>query len=85
VEYVTEEGELFDNSIAHEVFMDVEFVPTILHLIEEVFHIKGFIASCIAEGEEALEGHRNVQQYKFFVDSSGCSMMKYKIHCIDND
>jgi Fe-S cluster assembly iron-binding protein IscA len=25
------------------------------------------------------------QQFKFFVDSSGCQMMKYRIHYSDND
>jgi hypothetical protein len=66
-------------------FMDVELVPTISHLIEEVLDFKGFIAGYIAEGDEALEGHTKAQQFKFFVDSSGYLLMKYRIHCIDSD
>jgi hypothetical protein len=65
--------------------MDVESVPTIPHLIEEVPDFKGFIAGYIAEGEEALEGHTKAQQFKFFVDSNGCPILKYKILCSDND
>jgi hypothetical protein len=36
-------------------------LPTILHLIEEVPDFKGFIAGCIAKGDEALEGHTKAQ------------------------
>jgi hypothetical protein len=32
-----------------------------------------------------LEGHTKAQQFKFFVDSNGWPMMKYKIFCTDND
>jgi hypothetical protein len=38
-------------------FMEVESVPIIPHLIEEVPDFKGFIGGCIAEEVEALEGH----------------------------
>jgi hypothetical protein len=61
-------------------FVDVESLPTILHLIEEVPDFKGFIAKFIIEGDEALEGHTKAQKFKFFVDSNGCPMMKYRIH-----
>jgi hypothetical protein len=66
-------------------FMEVESVPTIPHLIEEVPDFKGFIARCIAEEDEALEGHTKAQQFKFYVDSSGYLVMKYKILCTNND
>jgi hypothetical protein len=66
-------------------FVDVESVPTIPHFIEEVLGFKGFIAGCIGEGDEALEGHMKTQQFKFFVDSNGCPMMKYRILCNDNE
>jgi hypothetical protein len=51
-------------------------LPTIPHLIEEVPDFKGFITRCIAEGDEALEEHMKAQQSKFYVDSSGCPVMK---------
>jgi hypothetical protein len=38
-------------------FMDVESIPTIPHLIEEVPNFKGFISGFIAEGDEALKGY----------------------------
>jgi hypothetical protein len=66
-------------------FMEVESIPTIPHLIKEVPDFKGFIAGHIADGDEALEGHTKAQQFKFFVDSNGWPMMKYKIFCTDND
>jgi hypothetical protein len=66
-------------------FMDVEFVPTIPHFIKEVPNFKGLIAKCIAKEEEALKGHTTVQQFEFFIDSNGCPVMKYRIHCTDND
>ena len=66
-------------------FIDVETVPTIPHFIEEVFDFIDFIIGCIVKGDEALEGHTKAQQFKFFMDSNGCSMMKYKILCSNND
>jgi hypothetical protein len=68
-----------------KLFMEVESIPTIPHLIEEVPDFKGFIAGCIAQGDEALEGHTKAQQFKFYVDSTGCPMMKYRILCTDLD
>jgi hypothetical protein len=64
-------------------FMEVESIPTILHLIEEVHDFKGYIAVCITQGDEALEGHMKAQQLKFYVDSNGCPVMIYRILCID--
>jgi hypothetical protein len=66
-------------------FMDVELVPTIPHLIEEVPNFKGFVVGCITEEDEALKGLTKAQQFKFVIDSNGCLIMKYKIHYIDND
>jgi hypothetical protein len=66
-------------------FMDVESIPTIPHPVEEVPDFKVFIARCVAEGDEVLEGHTNAQQFKVFINSSSCPIMKYKVHCSDND
>lgn len=41
-------------------FMDIEPICTIICLIKEVPNFKGFIAGCIANGDEALEGHTKV-------------------------
>ena len=66
-------------------FMDVESIPTIPHLVEEVPDFKGFIEGSIMEGDEALVGHTKAQQFKFYLDSSGCPVLKYKIFCTDVD
>jgi hypothetical protein len=57
-------------------FMDVESIPTIPHLIKEVLDFNGFIAGYIAKGDEVLEGHTKAHQFKLFIDSNGCPMMK---------
>jgi hypothetical protein len=57
-------------------FMDVKSILTILHLIEEVLDFKGFIVIYITEEDETFEGHTKAQNFKFFVDSNGCPMMK---------
>ena len=66
-------------------FMDVEAVPTIPHLIEEVPDFKKFIEDGIADGENALLGHTKAQQFKFYVDASRCPVMKYKLLCTDDE
>ena len=42
-------------------FMDIETVPTIPHLIEEVPNFKKFIENGIADGENTLLGHTKAQ------------------------
>ena len=61
----------------------------ILHLIDEVPDFKKFIEDGIAMGENALLGHTKVQQFKFYIDASGCLVMKYKLQksdeCLSRD
>ncbi|KAG0581688.1 hypothetical protein KC19_3G000300 [Ceratodon purpureus] len=66
-------------------FMDVESIPAIPHLVEEVPDFKGFISGYIRDGSEALAGHTKVQQFKFFLDSTVSPVMKYKVLCTDVD
>ena len=66
-------------------FMDIETVPTIPHLIEEVPNFKKFIENGIADGENTLFGHTKAQQFKFYVDAMDCPVMKYKLLCTDDD
>ena len=66
-------------------FTDMEAVPTIPHLIEEVPDFKKFIEDGIAVEENALLGHMKAQQFKFYADASGCPVMKYKVLCTDDD
>ena len=65
-------------------FMDVEAVPTIPHLIEEVPNFK-FIENGIVVGENALLGHTKVQQFKFYVNATNYPIMKYKLLCAHED
>ena len=37
------------------------------------------------DGANALMGHTKAHQFTFFVDSSGCPVVKYKIYCHDQD
>lgn len=72
-------------SLLMKSFMEVKSTPTIPHFIKEVLDFKGFIAGHIEDKDEALEGYTKSQQFKFFVDSNGCPMMKYKIFYTNND
>ena len=64
-------------------FMDVESIPTIPHLIGEVPDFKGFIEGAFVDGDESLVGHSKPQQVKFYLDSNGVPVMKYKLLCTD--
>ena len=66
-------------------FMDVDKVPVIPHLVEEVPDFKGFIAPFIASDDRSLENYGSVQEFKFYKHSNGWHMMQYKISCSDND
>nr|PNR49411.1 hypothetical protein PHYPA_011307 [Physcomitrium patens] len=64
-------------------FMDVESIPTIPHLIEEVPNFKNFILGSILDKSEVLVGHTKPQQVKFYLDATGCPKMKYKLFYTD--
>ena len=66
-------------------FMKNEVVPTIPHLIQEVPDLKKFIADWILDGKESLMGHTKVHQFKFYVDSIGTPVLKYKIYYHDEE
>ena len=63
--------------------MDVESIPTIPHVIEEVPDFKSSIDGAILDKDEALVGHTKPQQVKFYVDLVGCPRIKYKLFCAD--
>ena len=66
-------------------FINVEAVPTIPHLIEEVPDFKKSIEDGIVVGENALLSHTKAQQFKFYVDAIGYPVMKYKLLCTDDE
>jgi len=65
--------------------MNVDSIPTIPHLIEEVPDFKDFIASSFVDGDDILVRHSKPHKIKFYLDSTGCSVMKYKLLCTDVD
>jgi len=62
-------------------FMDVESIPTIPQLIEEVPNFKRFIEGLFNDGDVIFVGHTRPQQVKVYLDSNGTPIMK----CIDED
>ena len=66
-------------------FMDVESIPTIPRLIEEVVDFKRFIGGKLNDGNDILVGHTKPQQVKFYLDSTGCPVMMYKMLCTHTD
>ena len=47
-------------------FMDIESRPVIPHLIEEVPEFKKFVEGYLCTKHDALAGHTNAQQFKFY-------------------
>jgi hypothetical protein len=66
-------------------FMDVKKELVIPHLIEEVSNFKAFVDGFLCIGNDALQGHTNAQQFKFYKDSNGWPMIQYKLWCTDSD
>jgi hypothetical protein len=46
--------------------MDTESQPVIPHSIEEVPNFKAFVDGYLYSRNDALQGHMNVQQFKFY-------------------
>ena len=69
----------------NEYDLNVESIPTIPHLIQEVADFKGFIEDMFNDGKDIFVGHTKPQQVKFYLDSTGCPVMKYKMLCTDVD
>ena len=66
-------------------FMDVDSVPTVPHLIEEVPDFKTFIEGSLLDGDASLTGHTKAQIFKLYLNSTGVPIMKYKHYCTDSD
>jgi hypothetical protein len=66
-------------------FMDAEKQLVIPHLIEEVPNFKAFVDGYHCNGNDALQGHINAQQFKFYKDGNGWLLMQYKLFCTDSE
>ena len=65
-------------------FMDVKAVSTIPHLIKEVLDFKKFIEENIVVGRMLCLTIQRHNSFKFYVNASGCPMMKYKLLYTDD-
>ena len=62
-----------------KLFMDAETELIIPHLIEEVPNFKAFVDGHLCSGNDALQGHINAQQFKFYKDNNSWPLMQYKL------
>ena len=56
-------------------FMDTESRPVIPHLIKELPDFKKFVEGYLCTGRDALTGHTNAQQFKFYRNGNGWPLM----------
>lgn len=66
-------------------FMDVKKQLVILHLIKQIPDFKAFVEGYLYFANDALQGHLNAQQFKFYKDSTGWPIMKYKLLSTNSD
>jgi hypothetical protein len=66
-------------------YMDLENVPVIPHMIEEVPDFKAFIEPYIRSGAHRLIGHTKAQQFRFYMRDDGVPAMQYKLLCTTQD
>jgi hypothetical protein len=60
-------------------YMDMEKVPVIPHMMEELPDWRSFVSEHIPSGKEKLIGHTKAQQFKFYVRDDGWPVMQYKV------
>ena len=65
--------------------MDMESLSIISHFIEKVLDFKKFVKGYLCIGHDALIGHTNAQQLKFYKNAIGWLLMLYKLLCTDNN
>jgi hypothetical protein len=72
-------------SLLMKSYMDLENVPVIPHMIEEVSDFKAFIEPYIRSGAHRLIGHTKAQQFRFYMRDDGVPAMQYKLLCTTQD
>ena len=60
-------------------YMDMEKVPIIPHMIEELPYWRAFVCDYIPDGQDKLIGHTKAQQFKFVVRDDGWHVMHYNV------
>jgi len=64
-----------------KLYMDLDKIPVIPHMIEEVPDFKSFIKHFIRRGKQGLLGHSKGRQFRFYVADNGWPLMQYKMSC----
>ena len=52
-------------------YMDLDNVPVIPHMIEEILNLKAFIKPYMLKGGDHLVGHMKTQQFRFYMRDDG--------------
>ena len=66
-------------SLLMKLYIDLENVPIIPHMFEEVPDFKAFIELYIWSGAHRLIRHTKVQQFSFYMRGDGVPTMQYKL------
>ena len=62
-------------------YMDLDNVPVIPHMIEEISNFKAFIKPYMLKGVDCLVEHTKVQQFHFYMKDDGVPAMQFKLLC----
>jgi hypothetical protein len=62
-------------------YMDLDHMPVIPHIIEEVLDFKAFIKPYMLKGRNRLVGHTKAQQFRFYMRDDGLPAMQFKLLC----
>ena len=67
------------------LYMNLDNVPDILHVIKEVHNFKIFIKPFILKGGDRLVGHTKAQQFRFYMRDDNRSAMQFKFLCTSSN
>src|ERR1700737_4804700 len=62
-------------------YMDLDHMPVIPHMIEEVPDFKAFIKPYMLKGGDRLVGYTKAQQFRFYIRDDGLPAMQFKLLC----
>ena len=64
-----------------KLYMDLNIVPIMAHLIEEFPNFKAIIKPFILKGGDCLAGYAKAQQFCFYMCDNGILTMQFNILC----
>ena len=67
--------------ILMKLYIDLDNVPVIPHIIEEIPNFKAFIKPYMFKGGDHLVGHTKRQQFHFYTRDDGVPAMQFKLLC----